>query len=549
MCSASRVSTTADSLPNDLESLRALAMKAIAERDVAITQREAALKERDAERAERAKLTVERDRLQSLYEHVHHLLRKAKDHRFGARNERLEHLPPDQLRLALEDIEVSIAKTEANEEKKEPRLPRSGTRKGRGLPQHLPRVHQTVAPPSSNCPCCNAPMHMIGEETSERLDVVPAQHRVIVTHRPKLACRACEKVVQESAPEHLIKSGLPTEAMVASVLVAKYGWHLPLYRQEKMLSMQGIDIDRSTLAFWVGYAAAELAPLYERLKQHLLASSRLAVDETPVPVLDPGRGRTKTGYFWSMARDDRPFGGADPPVVAYTYAPGRGAVHLHALLIDYRGIVQCDGYAPYKQLPEDAITLAFCWAHVRRGFFDIARKGNAPIATQALVRIAALYRIEESIRGKPAEDRRAVRQQQSSAHCQALYRFLEEQLDRVSGKAPIAQAIRYALKHWEGLTRFLDDGRIDLDSNIVERSMRPQAMLESLCIPSSSVCKHWNRVVVSDATRATFSGHRRFDRFRRQVVGANLVWRAGYNLHSGQHAGFDQAAYRVACDA
>jgi transposase len=462
------VSTT-DSLPHDVESLRALALKAIAERDVAIA-------ERDAERTEKAKLAAERDRLQSLYEHVHHLLRKANDHRFGARNERLERLPADQLQLALEDIEASLAKTEAAEEKKEPRLLRTGTRKRGALPNHLPRIHETVAPPRTNCPCCNTPMHMIGEDTSERLDVLPAQYRVIVTHRPKFACRACEKVVQESAPEHLIKSGLPTEAMVASVIVAKYGWHLPLYRQAKMLAMQGIDIDRSTLAFWVGYAAAELAPLYERLKQHLLASSRLAVDETPVPVLDPGRGRTKTGYFWSMARDDRPFGGTDPPAVAYSYAPGRGAVHLHTLLKGYRGIVQCDGYAPYKQLPDDAITLAFCWAHVRRGFFEIARKGNAPIATQALIRIAALYRIEATIRSKSAEERRAVRRKESTPHCEALKRFLEKQLGRVSGKAPIAQAIRYALKHWEGLTRFLDDGRIDLDSNIVERSMRPQAL-------------------------------------------------------------------------
>ena len=468
MCSALRVSTTADSLPNDLESLRALAARAIAERDLAI-------KERDAERAEKAKLVAERDRLQSLYEHVHHLLRKANDHRFGARNERLDRLPADQLQLALEDIEAALAKTEATEEKKEPRL-RTETRKRGALPKHLPRIDVTVAPPSTSCPCCKAPMHMIGEETSERLDVLPAQYRVIVTHRPKLACRACEKVVQESAPEHLIRSGIPTEAMVASVLVAKYGWHLPLYRQAKMLSMQGIDIDRSTLAFWVGYAAAELVPLYERLKEHLLSSSRLAVDETPVPVLDPGRGRTKTGYFWSMARDDRPFGGTDPPAVAYTYAPGRGAVHLHALLKNYRGIVQCDGYAPYKQLPDDAITLAFCWAHVRRGFFEIARKGNAPIATQALLRIAALYRIEETIRGRRAEERRAVRAEQSAPHCEALKRFLEKQLDRVSAKAPIAQAIRYALKHWQGLTRFIDDGRIDLDSNIVERSMRPQTL-------------------------------------------------------------------------
>jgi transposase len=177
-----------------------------------------------------------------------------------------------------------------------------------------------------------------------------------------------------------------------------------------------------------------------------------------------------------MARDDRPFGGTGPPAVAYTYAPGRGAVHLHALLNDYRGIVQCDGYAPYKKLPDDAITLAFCWAHVRRGFFEIARKGNAPIATQALLRIAALYRIEQTIRGKNAEQRRTVRREQSAPHCDALKRFLERQLGRVSAKAPIAQAIRYTLKHWQGLTHFLDDGRIDLDSNIVERSMRPQVL-------------------------------------------------------------------------
>jgi len=453
----------ADSLPHDIEGLRALALRALADRDAAIA-------ERDVERGEREKL-------QGLYEHVRHLLRKANDRTYGSKSEKLEKLPPDQLQLALEDLEAGIAREEAAEEKKHPSLPRLRTRKKRGsLPKHLPRVHQTLAPDNTNCPCCNMPMHVIGEEMSERLDVVPAQYRVIVTHRPKLACRDCEKIVQEQAPEHLIKSGLPTEAMVASVLVAKYGWHLPLYRQEKMLGLQGIEIDRSTLAFWVGYAACELAPLYERLKENLLSSVRLAVDETPVPVLDPGRGRTKTGYFWSMARDDRPFGGKDPPAVVYTYAPGRGGVHLHTLLKDYRGIVQCDGYAPYKKLPEDRITLAFCWSHVRRPFFEIARKGNAPIATQALLRIAQLYRIEEKIRGKSAEERRLVRQAQSVTHVLALKAFFEKQLGRVSQKSPIATAIRYALNHWQGLIRFLDDGRIDLDSNIVERSMRPQAL-------------------------------------------------------------------------
>jgi hypothetical protein len=195
-----------------------------------------------------------------------------------------------------------------------------------------------------------------------------------------------------------------------------------------------------------------------------------------VPVLDPGRGKTKTGYFWSMARDDRPFGGTDPPAVAYTYAPGRGAVHLHALLKNYRGIVQCDGYAPYKKLPPERVTTAFCWAHVRRPFFEIARKGDAPIATQALLRIAQLYRIEDRIRGKSPEERQAVRQVESAPHVTALKSFLEKQLTRVSRKSPIAGAIRYALNHWQGLIRFLEDGRIDLDSNIIERSMRPQAL-------------------------------------------------------------------------
>jgi len=452
----SRVSTAIDSLPDDIEGLRAFALKALAERDAAL---------------------AERDILQSLYERVHHQLKKAIDHRYGTKSEKLARLPADQLQLALEDIEVAMAKSEAIEEEKQPPLPR--TRRGwerRSLPKHLPRVHETIAPEEVNCPCCKAPMHAIGEETSERLDIVPAQYRVIVTHRPKLACRACEKIVQSPAPEHLIKSGLPTEAMVASVLVAKYGWHLPLYRQEKMLSCQGIEIDRSTLAFWVGYAAAELMPLYERLKGNLLSSARIAVDETPVPVLDPGRGKTKTGYFWSMARDDRPFGGKDPPCVVYTYAPGRGGVHLQNLLAGYRGIVQCDGYAPYKKLPIDRITTAFCWAHLRRPFFKLAKNGNAPIAAQALLRIAQLYKIEDRIRGKSPEDRRTMRQAQSLPHVNAFKSFLERELGRVSRKSPVAEAIRYGLNHWDGLARFLDDGRIDLDSNIVERSMRPQAL-------------------------------------------------------------------------
>ena len=259
--------------------------------------------------------------------------------------------------------------------------------------------------------------------------------------------------------------------------VAKYAWHLPLYRQAQMLAAQGLDIKRSVLAFWVGYAAAELKPVYLRLRELILASGKIAVDETKAPVLDPGRGRDKQGYFWAIARDDRPGGGTDPPAIAFTYASGRGAVHGLKLLDSYPGVVQCDGYAAYKTIaakaPGEAITLAFCRAHLRRGFFDLAKTGNAPIASEALERIAALYAIEKTIRGASATIRRMARQDKSKPLVAALRTFFEQQLARVSAKASIAEEIRYGLNRWDGFTRFLDDGRIEFDTNIVERGIRP----------------------------------------------------------------------------
>jgi transposase len=251
---------------------------------------------------------------------------------------------------------------------------------------------------------------VIGEDKSERLDVIPAQFRVLVTRRPKLACQACEgRVVQAPAPARLIEGGIPTEAMVSHVVVSRFADHQPLYRQAQIIGRQGITLDRSTLAFWVGYAAAEVAPVVTRLREMVLASARIFADETVVPVLDPGRGRTKQGYFWTIARDDRPWGGTDPPAVVYTYAPGRGEAHAISLLGGYRGLLQCDGYAAYKKLAaprtsNHGVTLAFCWSHVRRGFYDQAKTGTAPIATEALDRIAVLYRIEADIRGKSAEE-------------------------------------------------------------------------------------------------------------------------------------------------
>ena len=326
-----RVSENANQPPTDIAMLQARLATVLAERDAAIAERDQAL--------------AQNHRLQ-------HLLHQLQRMQFGRRSEKLD---ADQLALAFEDVEQAVAATEAADDKKDPaaakvRADKRRTNRG-ALPAHLPRVHVTIAPEDTNCPCCRSPMHAIGEDTAERLDVIPAQFRVIVTHRPKYACRACEEaVVQAPAPERLIKGGLPTEAMVASVLVAKYAWHLPLYRQAQMLAAQGLDIKRSILAFWVGYAAAELKPIYLRLRELILTSAKIAVDETVAPVLDPGRGCTKKGYFWAIARDDRPWGGTDPPAIAYSYAPGRGVVHGLKLLDSYRGIVQCDGYAAYKTI-------------------------------------------------------------------------------------------------------------------------------------------------------------------------------------------------------
>jgi transposase len=442
--------TTANALPEDLPSLRAAALALIAERDELLRR----------------------------IERMHHIIRQFQRAQYGRHSERLDN---EQLQLVLQEQEIAAA-TAASMEARKTRRTRTEPGERKSLPAHLPRVEVVIEPETTSCPCCGNRMHVIGEEKSERLDVIPAQHRVLVTRRPKYGCRVCASaVIQAPAPERLIRAGLPTEALVAHVLVSKYAWHLPLYRQAQILLSQGIEIDRSVLAFWVGYAAAELIPLWRHVREILLGSPRLFVDETRAPVLDPGRGRTKTGYFWSIARDDSAWrGDTGPPAVVYTYAPGRGAEHAIALLAGYRGIMQCDGYAPYKQLQRgragNAVTLAFCWAHLRRRFYEIAKGGSAPIAEEALRRIATLYRIEAQIRGNTAEERQAVRQAKSKALVAELKSWLQVQLARASAKSAIALAIRYGLNHWEGLERFLEDGRIEIDSNIVERLMRPIAL-------------------------------------------------------------------------
>ena len=420
----------------------------------------------------KAMLIAERQRAERLVQIIKDLQR----HRFGRR---AESLPDDQLLLALEDVEQSEAKTAAETEAKSPAARAEGARKRRAnrgaLPAHLPRIEMLVDVEDKTCPCCKGALHRIGEDVSEKLDVVPAQFRVLVVRRPKYACRGCEDVVVQSpAPARLIEGGLPTEATVAHVLVSKYADHLPLYRQAQIYARQGVRLDRSTLADWVGRAAFHLRPVHERILAHLKSSTKLFADETTAPVLDPGRGRTKTGQLWAYARDDRPWGGADPPAVAYVYAPDRKASQPIAHLAGFKGVLQVDGYAGYRALAEKGdVSLAFCWAHLRRRFYERFVSEASPIAAEALQRIAALYRIETDIRGRGPDERRAVRQEKSGPLIVALQAWLRDRLALISQKSKLAEVIRYALSHWDGLTRFLDDGRIEIDSNTVERSIRP----------------------------------------------------------------------------
>lgn len=404
------------------------------------------------------------------------IIKKLQRMQFGKSAEKLD---PDQLRLALDDLEMALAAAEAESDAtlKASRAQRGPAKRG-ALPAHLPRVEIVVDIETKSCPCCGGALHVIGEDRSERLDVIPAQHRVLVTRRPKYGCRACEgAVVQAPAPGRLIESGLPTEAMIAHVLVSKYADHLPLYRQWQILARQGIEIDRSCLAEWAGRGAWALKPIVTRMLEHLKRSDKLFCDETRAPVLDPGRGRTKTGYLWAIARDDRPWGGPAPPGVVYTYAPGRGGEHALACLAGYKGVLQVDAYAAYNALTDaGGVTLAYCWAHLRRDFFDIAAGGNAPIASEALARIAALYAIEGKIRGLGAGERHAIRQAEAKPLVDALKTWLEQKLDIVAKRGRLGEAIRYGLTRWDGFTRFLDDGRIEIDSNIVERSIRPIAL-------------------------------------------------------------------------
>ena len=432
-------------------------------------------------RVERDAFRTERDTANAEVEKLQLLIKQLTRSRYGAHSEKLD---PDQLQLRLEEVEQLLGAAQTGVEGAPPNDQKAtGERRppqrNRGaLPAHLPRVEIVIDVEDKRCPCCGGAMHVIGEDVAEMLDVVPALYRVKVIRRPRYGCRGCESaVVQAPAPERPLTGGMATEALLAQVLVAKYSDHLPLYRQAQIFARNGIDLDRSTLANWVGRACWWLRPLAELLLGTVLSSPKIFADDTPVPVLDPGRGRTKTGRLWSYARDDRPWQGPLPPAVAYVYSENRQGVHPRSHLAEFTGVLQVDGYTGFNRLagdrPAGEVELAFCWAHVRRKFFDFHHATGSPIAAEALRRITELYRIEERIRGRAPDQRASIRQAESRPLIDAMKSWLEGELGRVSAKSTLAEAIRYALRHWKGLGVFLDDGRVEINSNTVERTIRP----------------------------------------------------------------------------
>ena len=418
---------------------------------------------------------------------------KMKRARFGASSEQLTaqlafDTQIEQLELIVEDLESSQASVSVGaistapesllpRQPNPPALPTPPTRKA--LPAHLLRervVHDEHSTPCQ-CKACGETLARMGEDQSEVLEYVPGRFKVIVHVRPKYVCRSCNAISQAPAPVRPIDRSPAGAGLLAHVLTAKYADHLPLYRQSVIYARDGVELTRSTLADWVGGASRLLNPLVAALNRYVLDATKLHADDTPVPVLQPGRGTTKTGRLWTYVRDDRAAGSDEAPAVWFAYSPDRKGEHPQLHLQSFKGVLQADGYAGFDRLyATGTIAEAACWAHVRRKFFDLHALQGSTVALEALNRIGALYGVETDIRGKPPDERWRTRQARSKPLMSELKLWFEQTLARLSKKSELAVAIRYALTRWVALTRYLDDGVIEIDNNAAERALRCVAL-------------------------------------------------------------------------
>jgi transposase len=416
---------------------------------------------------------------EAMVAHLKLLIAKLKHDRFGASSERGRKLL-DQMELELEELEATASEAaavaapdntsvEAFTRRKSVRAP---------LPDHLPRERVVIESPSA-CPCCGGKLAKLGETITETLEVIPRRWKVIQTVREKFTCRSCEAITQPPAPFHPIARGRAGANLLAMILEAKFGQHLPLNRQSEVYAREGIDLDVSTLADWVGACSATLAPLVALIRAHVMAAGRLHGDDTTVPVL--AKGKTITGRLWTYVRDDRPFAGPAPPAAIFYYSRDRGGEHPRTHLGGYGGILQADAYAGFNDLytplrkPAPLIEAA-CWAHGRRNFFKLAELAKAPLAVEAVQRIDAIFDAERPINGLSAEQRLTVRRDRIAPLVAELEAWMRAARGRLSRHADVAKAINYMLKRWDAFTRFLSDGRICLTNNAAERALRGIAL-------------------------------------------------------------------------
>ena len=416
---------------------------------------------------------AELDSKQNEIESLRLLIAKLQRMQFGASSERLAH-HIDQLELRLEDLETSEAAKPPSAARQSVHRSKPGRRP---LSADLPRETETVPPKETACPDCGGALNHLGEDVSETLEFVPGRFKVIRTVRPKLACTHCDAIVQAPAPHRPIDRGLAGSGLLAHVLVGKYADHLPLYRQSEIYAREGVELDRSTLAGWVGGATHALEPLVDAIRKYVLDANKLHADDIPVPVLAPGNGKTKTARLWTYVRDDRPAGSTEAPAVWFAYSPDRKSEHPASHLATFRGRLQADAFPGFNRLYETGgITEIACWAHVRRKFHDLYEAHASPIAKEALERIAALYGIEKEIRGRTADERKRVRNQRAGPLLDDLKRWLQQCLTKLSRKSDVAVAIHYALGLWTPLVRYRDDGALEIDNNAAERALRAVAL-------------------------------------------------------------------------
>jgi len=465
-------------LPEDPDALRGFAAELQAE----LARKEIEITARDAEIHAKT-LHIEKLRMQLA------VLRRA---RFGRSSEKLDR-DIEQLELLIGDLEEQAAEADARAATAEPAALAGAQSPSPGRPRkqpvrakladHLPREIVTHEPACA-CPGCGGTVFSrIGQDEREVLEYVPSSFKVIRHVRPKLSCRACETIVQAPMPSLPIERGRPGPGLLAHVAVSKFCDHTPLHRQAAIYAREGVELDRATMADWMGKAVFLLAPLAEAIGRHVRTGAVLHADDTTVPVLAPGLGRTATGRLWVVVRDERTWNSDAPPAAFYRYSPDRKGIHAEALLGVCRGFLHADGYAGFNKLYQPTapgrdppLVEVACWSHVRRKFFDVHHATASPIAFEALRRIAALFAIEGGVNGRAPECRRAAREEHARPLLDELKVYLDASLIRISGKSTLAQAIRYALWRWTALARYLTNGRLEMSNNAAERAMRPPVL-------------------------------------------------------------------------